>query len=96
MIGDAHRARFRHYECGVSMLGKRRRLQRVMKTLPVPASRAIHVGDQVPDGEAARAAGMAFGAVAWGYATPASLMRCGPAEVFDTPADLCRIAGADA
>jgi len=32
----------------------------------VPA-RTIYIGDQTTDAEAARGAGVAFGAVAWGY-----------------------------
>lgn len=93
LLGEAHCRRMRHVECGASMFGKRRRLQRVLRASGVPASRAIYVGDQLPDAEAAQAAGMDFGAVAWGYGTRDSLETRGPAWVFDTPRDLLRLAG---
>lgn len=93
VLGAAHCARVRRFECGASMFGKRRRLLRVLRATGVPASRAIYIGDQVPDAEAARAAGMDFGAVAWGYATRESLLAQRPAIVFETPHELRRLAG---
>lgn len=92
MLGDRHCARMRHLECGASMFGKQRRLRRVLRATGVPASRAIYIGDQLPDADAARATGMDFGAVAWGYASRASLQACAPAVLFDTPGDLRRLA----
>ena len=35
---------------------------------------------------------MDFGAVHWGYATPAVLLAMEPAQVFEQPADLLRLA----
>lgn len=93
LLGDAHCARMRHFECGASLFGKRRRLLRVLRAAKVPASRAIYIGDQIPDAEAARAAGLDFGAVAWGYATREALQAQRPALVFDAPCDLLRLAG---
>lgn len=92
LLGTQHCSRMRHFECGASMFGKQRRLKRVLRAAGVPASRAIYVGDQVPDGEAARAAGMDFGAVAWGYATLESLQACAPAHVFRHPRELKALA----
>ncbi len=93
VLGELHARRMCHFECGASMFGKQRRLARVLRRTGVAASRAIYVGDQIPDAEAARAAGMDFGAVAWGYATRAALEAQHPALVFDSPADLKRLAG---
>ena len=92
LLGDPHCRRMRHVECGASMFGKKRRLLRVLRAAGLPASRAIYIGDQIPDAEAARAAGMDFGAVAWGYGARESLAAQCPALIFDTPADLLRIA----
>lgn len=92
-LGDAHCARMRRLEGGASMFAKHRRLRRVLRATAVPAGRAIYVGDQVPDADAAHAAGMAFGAVTWGYASAGRLRGCRPAMVFEQPADLRRIAG---
>lgn len=92
VLGGVHARRMCHVECGASMFGKQRRLARVLRRSGVPASRTIYIGDQIPDAEAARAAGMDFGAVAWGYATRAALVAQRPAQVFDSPADLHRLA----
>ena len=54
--------------------------------LNVPASTprsAIAIGDEVRDIEAARAAGIACGAVTWGYAAPEALRAMQPDMVFE-------------
>ena len=58
----------------------------------VPPHRAIYIGDQVTDLEAARKEGVAFGAVAWGYGTIESLRRHAPEEEFDEVPAIKRIA----
>ena len=87
-------------ECGASMFGKRRRIARVLKAAGVPAQRAIYVGDQVTDAEAARAAGVAFGAVSWGYAARDALLSTRPDVLFERVAELAALGdigmGADA
>lgn len=88
ILGDAHWQRLVHVECGASILGKRRRIARVLRATGIEPARAIYVGDQITDAEAARAAGVAFGAVAWGYATRASLQRLQPAHLFDAVEEL--------
>jgi phosphoglycolate phosphatase len=88
ILGDAHWQRLVHVECGASILGKRRRIARVLRATGIEPARAIYVGDQITDAEAARAAGVAFGAVAWGYATRASLERLQPAHLFDAVEEL--------
>jgi phosphoglycolate phosphatase len=88
ILGDAHWQRLVHVECGASILGKRRRIARVLRVTGIEPARAIYVGDQITDAEAARAAGVAFGAVAWGYATRASLQRLQPAHLFDAVEEL--------
>ena len=92
VIGPDLLAGFAHIDCGASMFGKAARLRRVLRTLGVPAQHALYIGDQTADAEAARAAGMDFGAVHWGYATPAVLLAMEPAQVFEQPADLLRLA----
>jgi phosphoglycolate phosphatase len=91
VLGEVNWQRLVHAECGASMFGKRRRLARVLKVARVPAARAIYVGDQVMDGDAARAAGVAFGAVAWGYATPALLRASNPDVVFERIEELASL-----
>ncbi|MBU8977520.1 HAD-IA family hydrolase [Lysobacter sp. MMG2] len=78
---------------GAHMLGKHRRIARMLKDARTDASQAIYVGDQVSDGEAARRAGVAFGAVGWGYAHADALRAAGAEEFFESVADLRRLAG---
>jgi phosphoglycolate phosphatase len=94
VLGEANWQRLVHAECGASMFGKRRRLARVLEVARVPASRAIYVGDQVMDADAARGAGIAFGAVAWGYATPERLRASDPDVVFERIEDLAGLGDA--
>lgn len=92
VLGAEAWRRFAHVECGASIFGKRRRIARVLKATGVPAGRALYVGDQLTDAEAARAAGVAFGAVAWGYASFASLLAADPDVAFARVEDLGHLA----
>lgn len=93
VMGQQLMQHIRFMECGASLFGKRRRLERVLRAAGVDRSASIYVGDQTNDGEAARSAGIAFGAVQWGYASGESLERYGPALRFRGVADLQLIAG---
>jgi len=81
------------YECGMSIFGKAARIRKVVRRATVPAIQAVYVGDQTTDGDAARRAGIAFGAVGWGYASMEALRRAAPECEFGTPADLLSLAG---
>jgi phosphoglycolate phosphatase len=92
VLGAEIFSRFCYVDGGASMFGKRPRIRRALKASGVPAARAIYIGDHSTDGEAAGKAGVAFGAVSWGFGSIESLMACQPAEVFATVQDLRRIA----
>lgn len=77
-----------HYACGASMFGKAAKFRRVLKLSGIAPEHAIAIGDELRDSEAARAAGIAFGAVAWGYATREALVAQDPEEVFATMEDI--------
>jgi len=72
------------FECGTSMFGKAAKFRRVLKRAGATPGEAICVGDEARDIEAAAAAGIASGAVTWGYATEALLRAQGPTHVFDS------------
>ena len=55
----------------------------MLKRAEVAAREAIYVGDELRDADAARAVGIAFGAVTWGYATPEVLRARRPDRLFD-------------
>ena len=76
------------YACGASLFGKARKFSRVVASAGVEPGRAIGIGDEARDITAARQAGIASGAVTWGYATRDLLVSCGPTHVFDTVDDV--------
>jgi phosphoglycolate phosphatase len=81
---------FSYFECGASLFGKPTKFRRILKRSGIGAAQAIAIGDEIRDIEAARAAGIACGAVTWGYATPEALRARGPDLVFDSMADIAR------
>lgn len=91
-LGPSLASAFEWIEAGAPMFGKARRLRRLAARLGVGPARILYVGDQAADAEAARAAGMAFGAVAWGYAPLHSLDAQQPARRFREVAQLATAA----
>jgi phosphoglycolate phosphatase len=71
-----------HFACGVSMFGKAAKLRQVVRGSAISRAQAIYIGDELRDAEAARKAGMAFGAVAWGQHSAEVLRAQNPAEFF--------------
>ncbi len=90
MLGPETAAHILDYECGASMFGKASRIKKVLARAKVAPSRALLVGDEIRDAEAARASSVAFGAVVWGYSAPEALRAQGPAHVFETVDDVVR------
>lgn len=82
----------RALECGASIFGKASRLNRVMRQFGVTREEAIYVGDQPMDGEAAASAGIAFGAVAWGYGAPEAFSGLGQHRWFASIGQLQQLA----
>jgi len=83
-LGSVSAGLVTHYACDISMFGKASRIRKLVADAGVPRSRVILVGDEIRDIEAARSAGIASGAVAWGYATPEALRSAGPTEFYET------------
>jgi phosphoglycolate phosphatase len=81
---------FAHFACGTSIFGKAAKFRRVLKQARVAASETLAIGDETRDIEAARAAGIACGAVTWGYAAPSALKAFGPDLVFEQMDDIAR------
>lgn len=84
ILGPESVGLFRHVECGASLFGKRARFRKVLRTSGIPREEALCIGDEIRDLEAARSAGIAFGAVTWGYTRADSLQALAPAEMFAT------------
>lgn len=77
-----------HYACGAAMFGKAAKFRRVVKASGIAPSRTICIGDELRDADAARAAGLAFGAVAWGYTRADAMRACAPALMIERIGDL--------
>ncbi len=93
-LGEAA-ALFTHFDCSASLFGKPANFRRVIKRARVALAQAISIGDEVRDIEAARAVGIACGAVSWGYAAPAALRALAPDHMFAQMEDIadavCRV-----
>lgn len=86
-LGEAA-ALFSHFDCAASLFGKAARFRRVIRRAAVEPGQVIAIGDEVRDIEAARVAGVACGAVCWGYAAPAALRAHGPDFLFHQIEDI--------
>jgi phosphoglycolate phosphatase len=82
---------FGHYDCSASLFGKAVKIRKAVKRFGCAPHQAIYIGDEVRDSEAAAKAGVAFGAVTWGYATMTALQACVPSELFMALPDISRI-----
>lgn len=83
ILGEGNARLVDHFDCGASMFGKARKLKRTMQQLRIGPRETMFIGDEVRDIEAARSAGTAAGAVAWGYATPEILAAHRPTVLFE-------------
>ena len=88
VLGPENAGRIDAYACGASLFGKAQRLRALLARRGVPPERALCIGDEVRDFEAARALGCPFGAVAWGYTDAGALAALGPDHLFVEPAEI--------
>lgn len=93
VLGPDNLPHITHFECGVSLFGKAARVRRVLAKCKVAREEAMLVGDEIRDATAARQAGVAFGAVGWGYTHAEALLAEGPQELFREVAELKRLGG---
>lgn len=73
---------------GVSLFGKRGKLLRMSRLTGVEPRKAIVIGDEIRDLNAAKAARMAFGAVSWGLTRPEALEAGQPEALFRQMSDI--------
>ena len=71
-----------HYGCGAAIFGKAAKFKAVVKASRIAKDRVLCIGDETRDIEAAREAGLASGAVEWGYATRRALADHSPTMMF--------------
>lgn len=89
-LGDSAR-HISQFDCGASLFGKAGHFRSVLKRTGLAASQAICIGDELRDGEAARKAGIDFGAVSWGFAQREALTAISPTLIFDSVEDIPRL-----
>jgi phosphoglycolate phosphatase len=88
VLGPQNAAHISHYECQASIQDKSGKLRKVLRKSGVQPHEAIYIGDEIRDMHAARLAGMASGAVSWGYTHPAALAAHSPSMVFESVEDV--------
>lgn len=93
VLGRNIMERMQHVEAGASIFSKASRIRRTLKMCGMTEAEAVYIGDQVSDLQAARKAGVAFGGVAWGYATMDSLLAHHPDHALHVVEDIKRLAG---
>lgn len=95
-LGPALDPLIAHRVLDVGLFGKAARFRRLLRATGTPPEAALAIGDELRDIEAARAAGITAGAVAWGYAAPAALAAARPDALFATPAEIAAWCGISA
>jgi phosphoglycolate phosphatase len=88
-LGPELAALIGHFECGASLFGKAAKFRKVLAAAGCAPAEAMAIGDEIRDLEAARAVGVAFGAVGWGYTRPDALRSRHPDEMFATMEQIC-------
>jgi phosphoglycolate phosphatase len=86
-------ALFSQFDCGASIFGKAAKFRRVVRRSALKPDAVIAIGDEVRDIEAARAAGIACGAVRWGFASTEALRARAPDLMFERMEDIARELG---
>ena len=84
VLGPELSAGVAYFACGASLFGKAAKIGRLVERCGVPPAAVLAIGDEIRDIDAAEAAGIASGAVTWGYAHAAALRARGPTFVFDS------------
>ena len=79
------------FACGASLFGKSGMFRKVLRRIHVPHEETICIGDEIRDAEAARAAGLAFGAVSWGFNHPDVLKALKPEAFFSCVEDIPQV-----
>lgn len=88
VLGPENTALFSDYNCSAALFGKAGKFRRVMKRAGVAPHQVLAIGDEARDLNAARAAGIDFAAVTWGYTAPDKLRTLAPDLMFDRIEDI--------
>ena len=87
-LGPETAALFTAFACGAGLFGKASKFRQIAKRAGIEHTACVCIGDEIRDFEAAHDAGMAFGAVSWGFTSAPALQALGPAFMFADPQDI--------
>ena len=93
ILGPDAAGQVAHYGCGASLFGKAAKFRRMLQVTGVPADRAIAIGDEVRDIDAARKAGIGCAAVTWGYARGDALAARRPDRLLSRVEEIAGLFG---
>ena len=93
VLGPHLTALIRHVDCGVSLLGKKRKLRALLARTGFAPSQTVCIGDEIRDIEAARGVRASAVAVGWGYALPDALAVHQPDALVHSVAQLRQYLG---
>lgn len=88
VLGEQCAAHFDQFACGASLFGKAALFRKIVRKADIDFHEVLCIGDEVRDAEAARAAGIRFAAVSWGFNSIGALQRQSPHAVFHETADI--------
>jgi phosphoglycolate phosphatase len=91
ILGGENASLLHFFECGAAMFGKKTKLSKLLKVSGVPAQEVLCIGDEIRDAEAARALGLDFIGVAWGYTRPDALQAYSKGPLFSTPEEILTV-----
>jgi len=72
------------WSCGAGLFGKAKHFRDVLRETKVAPERALSVGDEIRDIDAARAVGLKTAGVAWGFGMQPALEAAKPDLLFET------------
>ena len=93
VLGD-HNRLISFKECGTSLFGKPRKIRAILRKANKMPERALYLGDELRDTEAAREIGVDICSVTWGYNLPGALAGQKPTYLVDSVADIAGLVGA--
>lgn len=88
VLGPEALRHFTDFECGVSLFGKAAKYRKIFKRTPYSAAETLCIGDELRDLDAAREAGLPFGAVSWGCTHGPALVAQEPEHYFEAVGEI--------
>jgi len=83
---------FDDVHANVGLLGKARRLRRILGRQQIPVEEALYIGDETRDVAAAHEIGLSVAAVSWGFSSMEALAAQQPTFLAPEPSQLIEIA----